>query len=77
MTAFRFSPSVPGEAYEYYVGTERIARIGRVLKEEARTYPYHPTGRWIATDGYIRHGGFPTRIAAAEWLLTFIPRTQQ
>jgi hypothetical protein len=72
MTSFTFTEIEPGVAYEYAVGTGTQVRIGRVRKEEAASWPYHPTGRWISDDGRIQKSGFPTRMAAAEWLASWL-----
>ena len=69
---FTFKPIEPGVSYEYAVGTIDHARIGRVRKEEAASWPHHPTGRWIADDGTIQKSGFATRQAAAEWLGSWV-----
>jgi hypothetical protein len=69
MGAFSYRAIEPGVAYEYSIVAER-RRIGRVRKEEAKTAPYQWTGRWIADDGWFARGGFPTRSAASEWLVS-------
>ena len=61
-----FQEIEPGIAYEYAV-LRAGRRIGRVRKQEATSWPYKVTGRWIADDGRYQ-GVFVTRREAAEWL---------
>jgi hypothetical protein len=67
VTHFRFTATEPGIAYEYRVALDGRG-LGRVRKQDAATWPYSPTRKWVADDGCIARGNFPTRRAAAEWL---------
>lgn len=70
MTRLTYTAIDPGVAYEYAVLVNG-QRIGRVRKQDAPTHPYGPTRKWVA-EGIFHKSGFPTRQAAADWLLTWL-----
>lgn len=63
-----FSRIEPKSTFEYSVHLDG-RRIGLVRKQEAASYPYHPTGRWLAARGAFISKAYPTRARAAAELV--------